>query len=103
MTLEEFVDALRKTPRDWRLEEWRPMQLKKIRRGSGDDRQCPLHAVAGTTMKNALATAQQALGMEQEESWKIVDAADGSFYDVRTELVTLRAQLLEACGLKEAV
>lgn len=103
MTIEEFVTALRLTPRDWRLEK------RAIRRGDefidrSSDRQCPLFAVSGVNMWfGRVESAGAKIGLSKEDSFRIINAADGGHFDVEldADVRVLRAKLLEACGLKE--
>lgn len=102
MLIAEFVDALKLTPRDWRLEHG------AIRRGgvrgNTSERQCPITAVCGEcyTLAGSITLAASHLGLVDQDFWNILDAADNGTGGSRNAKVgPLRKQLLEACGLKE--
>lgn len=76
MTLDEFLERLRETPRDWRLDGGVILRAEN---------QCPFMAVPGAgRLKSWLCDAV----------WAAADSAPG--HDP-----ALRAQILDACGLKE--
>jgi hypothetical protein len=86
MTIEDFFNNLRKTPRDWYLHDG-----YKIRRN--DNRYCPWLQV-GKEKNINLCNEEEGLG---DTCWAIALAADNApGHDA-----VLRAQLLEACGLAE--
>ena len=93
MTLDEFLDALRKTPRAWCLED------KAIRCPSTDDEpaHCPLSYVA-EVHPCATSLAMAKLSMLEDLALDIAAAADGA---INGCLVPLRARLLDACSLTE--
>lgn len=84
MNLEEFLDALRKTPREWQVYDG-----GAIRSGSN----CPLTAVAGYFSASSYIAAAQVLRISPSLRGKITCAAD-------SRLGSLRARLVEACGLQ---
>jgi hypothetical protein len=85
MTAEEFLEELARTPRDWRL------MGGKIRRGSMDNPDCPITAVA---CKLALLSAE-GLSLDGETTARIVAATD-NLVDADPYM---RMSLLEACGI----
>lgn len=91
MTREEFLEALRKTPRDWNLVHGRLIRRVK----ESEECQCPI-----TSLRNVRAGAIWKLwgtfGLSDYDMREIIDAADDNCCDKH-----LRAQLLEACGLTE--
>jgi len=113
VTLPEFLDKLRATPRTWRLvpneaEEGRGILMQN----RGNRCQCPVSSVAfdvlgpvGVLTENgpvpptdlgwALAGVQ--MGLPLTGAYEIANASDGHVEGVEA----LRAQLLEACGLEE--
>lgn len=92
MTYDEFLAALRKTPRDWRLEGC------ALRRGERGHHVCPIAAVTGCDddLANPWSAASR-LGLSADEGRKIVNAAD-HFPSISPGI---RADLLAACGIKE--
>ncbi len=96
MTIDEFLSALEKTPRDWKGAYY------PVRRDGRFVQQCPLTAVAGFGEREGFWTysdpgmwryAAQVLGLRMRDARKIVNAADGRG--------SLRERLLIACGLKQ--
>jgi hypothetical protein len=92
MTEQEFLEHLRRTPRDWRLVR----SAKGIRLGEVGDH-CPLTAVCGNTNLD-VRTCAYLLRLPGRLAWRIADAADNTPVHDRE----LRAKLLDACGLTEA-
>jgi hypothetical protein len=96
MTYPEFLEALRNTPRDWCL-----IQERYIRREvSLDDYQCPLTSLVPHYEPFKFMYAGMELGLSPGMSRRIAAAADGN---MRTRNSKMRRDLLEACGLEEAV
>lgn len=97
MTLDEFLVALEKTPRDgWTT---RAVCIGAIRRDLRycvpDIFDCPLSAVAGTGNCGDAKKAARLLGIDMTTCRQIMKAADEApGYDEQ-----LRAKLLKACGL----
>ena len=96
MTRAEFLEALRATPRTWRLD-----RLDRIRDGDG---RCPLQAVAGLDFSTPFAdriTAFVAADLPPDrEQDRILKAADHGLLSTGSdEQLPLREQLAEACGL----
>jgi len=91
MTLEQFLEALEKTPR----EGWGIGFANAIRRTSGSIYDCPLSAVAGTGHCGFPLTNGFKLGLETNLVIAIKNSADDN-YQCDQEL---RAKLLKACGL----
>lgn len=92
MTYDEFLAALRKTPRDWRL-----TQFGALRRYTKPLRECPLSSVTGCNddfLSPKVAAVK--LGLTMKEGEDIIFAADNCFADPR-----IRSDLLAACGIKE--
>jgi hypothetical protein len=95
MTSEEFFRQLALTPRDWRLEGG------KIRRGAADDAECPITAVArhlvgaSAPAAGGVNRAARALALDGRLASRIVAATD----ELEAADASLRADLLEACGL----
>ena len=96
MTIDEFFEALEKTPRDW----VRCLGVGAIRRSGAFARQCPITAVAGFGEREHFwmygdcgywVEAARVLGLPIKDARKIVNAAD--------KRGSLRARLLAACGL----
>lgn len=95
MTREEFLAKLRETPRDWFLDGG------SIRRQGLQGAQCPITSLADEQTAEWREVARR-LGIYRAGT--IAGAADFpcklAFRKARQKL---RAQLLEACGLTEAV
>lgn len=98
MTKDDFLQALRSTPRDW----W--LSGKRIRRGdeAGISCLCPITAVHLDVCKpkrsywlSGHPAAASELGIDVLLGWSIAEAADGD----RPHDVALRQELLEAVGL----
>lgn len=90
MTYKQFLAALRKTPRTWRINKAGEIRCKKLR--------CPL----GTFMeKDNLPDVDlyesKELPILKSLSRKVADAAD----NVETKFQRIRGDLLRACSLKE--
>ena len=93
MTILQFLERLKQTPRDWQLRAFNPNQpAKLIRRGY--PWQCPISSLLG---KNAAQfwDASIELGLLGHDANVIASAADAS----ASHDSELREQLLEACGL----
>lgn len=99
-TIPEFLEALEKTPRTWRVNTQTDASgmVGRIRCGSGDTYQCPLSAVLGVTGVMSGRDYGKTLGLSFEDSSRIADSADdtGRYFDAE-----LRKQLLTACGIQE--
>jgi hypothetical protein len=87
MTLDEFMDALSKTPRDWTIQSDGAIRQKRC---------CPLEVVAGTGEASSM-DAFMALEIPSDIADEIIWAADCDS-DADREL---RRRLLQACGLAE--
>ena len=100
MTLQQFLEALEQTPRDWMFVG----DTRRIRRpppknpGPQDIKcgTCPLTEVAGYPGTVQFMQAGRELGFDVETTQRISDAGDG--YSWRDE--NLRVQLEIACGLR---
>lgn len=92
MTYEKFLAALRKTPRDWRLD-----RLKRIR--CGVENHCPISAVTGNIedYRDPVTAGVGVLNLDRTDAEGIIDTADNSAVAVPR----IRADLLAACGIKE--
>jgi hypothetical protein len=89
MTLDEFIDALSKTPRDWALDGDAIRTLV-------DGCQCPIDAVLGRGAWRRAIVGGTSLSIK--DARMIVDAADWP-----RRYSELRGQLLQACGLSADV
>ena len=91
MTLDEFIAALEKTPRDWYVESDGSIRTRTMT--------CPVCAVsnkvAGTRLFLLWNSAAFAMGLGYEVAFAVAHAAD----DDRDHDPELRARLLKACGL----
>ena len=105
MTIPEFIERLKATPRQW----CKHGDALRINRPSATC-DCPISAVVRMDVPGANATVCYAepvtvgadvLGMVREDVQDIIDAADGYTEDFQgvNKLVELRKQLVEACGL----
>lgn len=94
MTINEFIDKLKDTPRDWYLYDG------AIRRGPRTHHGClcPMHALAPKMYSGA--SAGTSLGLSCEDADAIVMAADWRSSLLTWRSQVLRARLLEACGLE---
>lgn len=93
MTLNEFMDALSKTPRKWKF-TW----ADRFR--CGPYQLCPIEQVARSKhlpWDRGADVAGRRLGLSDEAIHQIMRAADVKLPSTRR----LRARLLRACGLKE--
>lgn len=99
MTIDEFIERLRLTPRDWTVDKHHV-----LRNACGH---CPLVAVfapdtggdfhlVGDANEDADCIAHNA-GMLIGDAGAVIDSADS----LRGRPDPLRARLLDACGLKE--
>ena len=87
MTLDEFLVALKKTPRDW------TEQRGLITRfGRGGFPQCPISCLRNRYCTEWRGVARE-LGLRERTAERIVDAADHKGNP------RLRVKLLKACGL----
>ncbi len=93
MTIDEFIEKLDKTPREWevlphgRLRLWR--------------RCCPITAVHGhELMAGAYGLCSLSLGLSAVDAELIVTAADANYQKWISEVSDLRSRLLAACGLE---
>jgi hypothetical protein len=96
-TIDEFLEALKATPRTWRVNgrdgaEGLPFC---IRCGSGQTYQCPLSAIMGKVGVAQPLDLGEKFGLSHEDANRIFKAAD-MMPDYEYEL---RWKLLEACGL----
>ena len=95
MSLPEFLEKLRETPRDWGFDA-----EGRIRTKFGASHTCPWLAIDGTIPHNQTPCVLRPL------NWQIAAAADKHDYLQFDEEAKfdpeLRAQLLAACGLEEA-
>lgn len=90
MTLPEFLEKLRETPRNWIVYDDRRIRLETDATTS-----CPLTCFSGENSVMFSECAQK-LGISEPDMYSIVEAADAmTRHDPK-----IRAQLLEACGLK---
>lgn len=101
MTLDEFFERLRQTPRDWRVTE-----RGGIRRGNGDfmdEQQCPISSLADRPVID-WGIAFRELQLDGDLSMRILDSADcdGHNEGYRWFDPALRAKLLDRCGLRDA-
>lgn len=94
MTIDEFIEQLEKTPRDWRLDGERLISR-------GFNGACPICAVATLLGKNpdsfgvSYFRVAPLIDLDGDTANAIAHAADG-YGDP-----DLRARLLRACGLEE--
>lgn len=94
MTLEQFLEKLEQTPRDWVLDAMVTQeQALSIRRGF---MQCPISAMRDGMGSNYPSIAKE-LGLDIALANDIAKAADASPEGYDPEL---RAKLLKACGLE---
>ena len=90
MTYKQFLAALRKTPRTWRVIYGGLMRTPI--------NCCPITAVDPLKLSPSLfALSAEAIGLSQSTAERIVYAADNSAPHDRR----IRRDLLKACGLKE--
>lgn len=94
MTIDEFLDKLSETPRDWYIR-------RGLIRRRGDD-QCPITALCDkdvTLSREPYTECGHQLGLSDKDLKEIIKAADS------TRLLPydhdLRMRLLKACGLEE--
>jgi hypothetical protein len=99
MTIPEFIEKLKQTPRDWYLND-----CSGIRRGSPSESQCPLSFFVNSDCSHWYS-AGDALGLSIRDRRTIINAADaapgGATHEERVQIGHVRAQLLSACGLEE--
>lgn len=90
MTESEFLEALGKTPRTWRIEG------RAVRNGNCC---CPIEAVFDVPANTiwSPSRAHERFGLSHGQALSIMHAADGDDDHDKA----LRARLLTACGLKE--
>lgn len=89
MTLDEFLEALEKTPRNWELNG------RLIRLGPPGMESCPICEVHNKGLTLRYVEAGDDLGLDRLLSHEIAMAADYS----HGHSPDLRARLLKACGL----
>jgi hypothetical protein len=94
MTYQEFLDALRNTPRDWCLTSDGRIRRANTKRSA----QCPISSLCGLGSGDFEEAAKR-IGLDSELAWTFVCAADDPDRDAPTNLI--RRDLLEACGLKD--
>lgn len=99
MSLDEFFEELKKTPREWRINETGCVR--------SEDGACPVCAVLNRTNGKIVSffnwyRAVEAGLMSQEDAKSIARAADNSWFKDDPCDPALRARLLECCGLTEA-
>lgn len=94
MTYEQFLIALRATPRDWYLDD-----QTRIRRfvSRGSLCECPISALAHEPATRYPAAAKT-LGIQKKLAESIALAADDT--QRKRRLKAVRADLLAACGLE---
>lgn len=106
MTIDEFLDRLRQTPRHWSLEAG-SLRLVDRRLQRRDDSltpeiviNCPISCLTGCEedFSTPSLAAQAKLGMSPENAQALWLSADNICGHPRFSAV-LRAKLLEACGL----
>ena len=90
MTYQEFLSALRTTPRDWEIRDLGD-NFQMIRRGP--ESQCPISSLCNLP---AWRKASLKLKLDATTRRQIADAAD-----ITTLFPKIRKDLLEACGLEE--
>ena len=88
MTINDFIEQLKKTPREWKVQEDGGLRLHQC---------CPITAVDGRGLPaTEYAECAMRLGLSQLEARWLVEAADNWPREAR-----LRSYLLAACGLEE--
>jgi hypothetical protein len=100
MGFEQFLEALWKTPRDWRLSEHTKKcdRAPLVRRGYGMRAQCPISVLANMDFMHYQFAAEK-LGINQTLMLHIVHASDGKFTERDNELKAMRIKILAATGL----
>jgi hypothetical protein len=93
MTYPEFLDALRKTPRDWKLES----DYEFIRRKGHRYWQCPISALRNKASGDYRDAAAR-MGLDIQLAREIAHAADRTGLE-NEKIAAIRRDLLEACGL----
>ena len=88
MTRDAFMDALRKTKRDWVVDE-----MGNIRRTGQAGTECPISSVMRRNV-NHYTKVGKFIGLSDANICKIAAAADDS-----PEFPDIRLELLSACGL----
>ena len=93
MTLDEFLDLLRQTPRDWYLTAGQ----REIRRNDGRHCCCPISSChpRGPRHSTYYGVTSHLLGLDKLTVNGIVFAADNN----KNANPSLRVRLLDACGL----
>ena len=91
MTIDEFLDRLSETPRDWYIRE----DGRIRRRRYGLQIQCPITALCDNDDLRLLECAQH-LGLSNGDLWKLSKQPIPIDHDH-----DLRMKLLKACGLEE--
>ena len=92
MKISDFLNLLRQTPRNWGLLNVSD-QIRTNGKLMSDGGKCPLMVVSDVSSDSGIQCGKE-LGLTSIVCCKIMQAADG-------RPGPLRAQLLEACGLKE--
>jgi hypothetical protein len=97
-TIEDFLEALKQTPRTWRVNTDLDSGLNGcIRTGSHHTYQCPITAVIGRLGVDAPVACGHEWGLSTDDAAAIANAADGTNkFDPE-----LRLRLLDACGIAE--
>lgn len=96
MSIDEFIEALAQTPREWAyLCHSRANVVLRLNGQAVGNRTpiCPLEVVAN---RPSFIDAAYSLGLSNEDRNTILYAADGD----RNHDPTLRARLIEACGME---
>lgn len=101
MTKDEFLAALKLTPRDWFITK---ENLIRRRREETFDRQCPISSLDNKTAGYYKEVAES-LGLDKDLTTDIIDAADDFHNESvhneshRDYILQLRGEILIACGL----
>lgn len=90
MTLEQFLEKLEQTPRDWKLNGGMIMRVAR-----NNSPQCPVSSLCNRQTYQWRLAARQ-LHLPAITASRIADAADYT----TTPWKKLRAKLLKACGLE---
>jgi hypothetical protein len=93
MTYRKFLERLRKTPRDWQVDE-----EGRIRRGYTPDYQCPITAAFRSDLPvHDFEIVAVSNGLSSRTAYRIVIASD----NLATKTSVMRKEILAACGLGE--
>lgn len=104
MSEQEFLDALKRTPREWSVNGL--LIRGKLPTEHEYEERCPITAVIRHRLGkcvhagDALLVGTSMLGLDDPLVRRILKAADGPL-DHEHEEKRLRSRLLEACGIKE--